>query len=1010
MTIEELFSKEVGDYVVELNKKYQNISADEFRDLLDEFVDNHKVNIIEEEIDFGLIDDDSDEDSDEDLDKELKKKLENDSEEELDKEPDEELDKEPDEELDKEPDEDKKEDKRKTTIVKTHDLGSRKSVKTVFRRPDLDPDDDRYVLRKDSKGRVRRRPLVDNSKDSKRNIHKIVETWYNRCIKEKNGENEMVVTRLKYLYTSEVKDMSALFAFCNVPRIDLSEWDTSNVENMEGMFYRSTFNNSSIENWDVSSCKNFKNMFVGSRFSGDISKWVPGSREEFVYDDEGYVIKEVDPKTGEERLKTKRVLATLPKVGARLTELEVEGDEERMDLLDYDYTDEDDEGGVKENKSTNKHILTIDEFVNEGLYDKIKHGFKRGLDIVKKSIRTLKVKLNDFFVVNINPFTGTIINAIDIDTTLNYVRDENPKGVSLCMNGFNNVDLSDTSRYGWIKKGSVEARNYVTFMNMLFDSDSSSVISEAKIPLISKGSGLELPNITTSGLIRKIRDVMINTPSETGRSTARTLVVYGAPGIGKTSIPKSIIKEYNREVSAYNETEEGKKNPKGKKAIIVIECGDLELGGFNIPMPQMTNLKDVVFSNTAVKNSLIRGGYTDSDFAECEKISHMRTFESPKTWLPVYYTGGTKEERVAAQAVANGRHIESMVYNKKTKKFDEIIEETTEGGIIIFDEFLRADPELFKTICQLVQNRTIGHGEYRLGSMWGIICCSNRPCDDDEVKAHYDQQSVAMSNRFLDGAYNFVPDFYEWLDWAKKDGHFDDYTLSFIAQDTPGNKEEYTVGEKGGEKDITIYANWHNADVEKFSSGAEPIPTTPRGWAAIMEWVEDRKRVDGVSSIFDIDMNDLRLQACGVIGREIGNAYVDYMEDQKKLVYSGKKPPTSKFFESEIPGDEIDVNAYKVSEAIKDIEQYVRNNFTRSDIESADTSIGESFLIMAMNLDKFYAKSVMPTDIKMLHNNIVRNIFKIRKDKKDKNIIINMRPYLEYIGDPKRYDVNLLDS
>ena len=40
---------------------------------------------------------------------------------------------------------------------------------------------------------------------------------------------------------------------------------------------------------------------------------------------------------------------------------------------------------------------------------------------------------------------------------------------------------------------------------------------------------------------------MKNVPGVTGKKDSRALCIYGAPGIGKTSIPKSIIKKWNEE-------------------------------------------------------------------------------------------------------------------------------------------------------------------------------------------------------------------------------------------------------------------------------------------------------------------------------------------------------------------------------------------------------------------------------------------------------------------------------
>lgn len=992
MTIEELFSKEVGDYITEVNKKYPDISSSEFCKMVEEFAEKNKANIIEEAIDMDEFNepdkppsDDEDSDTDE-------------FGEELDKEP--ESDGEPSAEPSGEPESKEEKPKvakiektvgRKTSFEPVRKGGTKEEVTIVKRRTDIDPDDDRYIIHDG----VRKRILKNSERDKMSDIHYVVDRWYKEA--EKTGKNLEKHTALEFFITTDVTDMSALFAFTNVPNIDLSSWDTSNVQNMEGMFYRSTFNNSSIENWDVSSCINFNNMFVGCRFSGDISNWTTGTYEEIEYDDEGRVIKEED-EDGVLREKKRRVRARLPEVGARLADLQSEEGRDVDDMIKGLGV------RVETTEESKRHVLTMDEFVNEGLYDKIRSGLRQGVNYIKNKFKSLTVKLNNFFVLNINSETGNIINATDPITTINYIQTEKPNGVTafttakspLLVDGVKEVATipENNEKYGRVEKGSNEEKNYVNFMLKMAGNDiiegENNAVTEARVGLDAKSGGLRIIDITTPQLKKEIRRLILNVPGETGKKDSRALCIYGAPGIGKTSIPKAIIREWNEE------------HPDKKKAIIVIECGDLELGGFNIPIPKASDIGDALSSNIAVKKKLIDMGYTESDFENTKDSKVFRTFEAPKTWLPVYYTGGTPEETAFERAAANGRKVSKMVYNEKSGEFDEIEEDTTEGGIIMFDEFLRADPELFKTICQLVMNRTIGHGEYKLGSKWGIILCSNRPVDDDEVAERYERLPPAMSNRYLNGMYNFIPDFNEWLDWARTDGHFDDYTLNFLSQDTGGNKDEY-VDSRGNT--VTAYKNWHNIDVDKFKSGEEPIPTTPRGWSALMDWVDDEKRILGVDSIFDIDMEDLKEKACAVVGREMGEMYYDYMSNEKKKYEKKLKPMTSKFFEGEITSG-IDTDVYKCGEATKDIESYVIKNIRRRDVLS-DPMIGEKFLTMAENMHRLYAKEVMSTDLKVLHNKIVRNIYKIRsKDEDSRPVFLALKPYLKFVSD--KYDVSLL--
>jgi hypothetical protein len=965
MTLGELFSKQVSDYITEVNKKYPDISSAEFCKMVEGFVEKNKANIIEEAIDFG---------------KELEEE-----EPPVDDKPKGSEPREYDEDDEERPKVAKIEvtKDRKTTFEPIDRFGKRREEVTIRKkRTDIDPDDDRYIIHDG----VRKRILKNSERDKMSDIHYVVDRWYREA--EKTGKNLEKHTQLEFFVTSEVTDMSALFAFANVPNIDLSSWDFSKVRNMEGMFYRSTFNNNSIEHIDVSSCINFRNMFVGCRFSGDISYWVPGTYEEIEYDDDGRVIKEED-EDGVLREKTKRVRARLPEVGARLMDIATEEDNDIDDMIK----------GLGKRVAESKHVLTIDEFVNEGMYDTIKKGFKRGVKYVKDKLESLVVMLNNFFVANINPMTGKLVPATDPITTINYIETAKPNGVSaftsvkspLLVDGVQETATIRESdeRYGRVKKGSIEEKNYVEFMKLLAE-NGDNTLTEARVGLDAKGGGLKIIDITTPQLEKELNRVILNVPGLTGKKDSRALCIYGAPGIGKTSIPKTIIRKWNEE------------HPDKKKAIIVIECGDLELGGFNIPIPRMTNIGETI--SFAVKKKLMDDGYTESDFEEIDGKKVFRTYEAPKTWLPVYYTRGTAEEIAVQRAVANGRTISKMVYNEKAGEFDEIEEETTEGGIILFDEFLRAEPELFKTICQLVMNRTIGNGEYKLGSKWGIVLCSNRPVDDDEVANRYESLPPAMSNRYLGGMYNFIPDFKEWLEWARNDGYFDEYTLKFLSDDTNNNKEEY-VDNRGNT--VTTYKNWHSIDVDKFKSGEEPIPTTPRGWAALMDWVDDEKRILGVDSIFDINMEDLKEKACAVIGKQMGEMYYDFMCKEKNDYEKHLKPETSKFFDGELE-EYVDIEVYKCGEAVKDIERYVENHFSKREILS-DPTIGKKFLSMAKNMDKLYAKEIMSTDLKYLHNNIVRKKYKIRSRDKDSRILIEkLLPYLEYVSD--KYDIELLPA
>ena len=115
--------------------------------------------------------------------------------------------------------------------------------------------------------------LTDNKK-SRYNIFGFINDFYDLVLEEHT--NDMTHKNiLRKLDVSSITNMAALFAFTDLPNIDLSTWNTGNVKSMEGMFYKSTFNNESICDWDVSSCADFKNMFLFSSFSQSLKNWTP---------------------------------------------------------------------------------------------------------------------------------------------------------------------------------------------------------------------------------------------------------------------------------------------------------------------------------------------------------------------------------------------------------------------------------------------------------------------------------------------------------------------------------------------------------------------------------------------------------------------------------------------------------------------------------------------------------------------------------------------------------------
>lgn len=768
----------------------------------------------------------------------------------------------------------------------------------------------------------RSRHRVDNSKNSKRNVFKVVNILYEKITKE--GKNMDKVTYLKFLDTSEVTDMTALLAFTNLPNADLSSWDTSMVSHMEGMFYKSTFNNDSICNWNVSRCSDFKNMFLGSKFNQSLSRWKPKliKTREVVYDEE----------TGE-RVGTEEVekRAALPFVGA------YEDEEKEMDAAFWDEKFKD---GIKENKKSKySHFMDFETFmINEGIWDKTKDTIKKGFNTVKGIFKSVAMKIHDWFITFVDD-NGEPVPAVSPYTTLNYIALGKVDGVSAyspVKNNLLNDNVSETpdfmdkeEYYGNISKDSIEYQNFKTFEQMITESANKGkfdeLLNEKRVGFSALSGGIKgISDIDSKRLKKYIRYQMMSTPGDMGKDALKPILIWGAPGVGKSTIPNIIISEYNASKSSSVE----------KKALIVAECGDMTPDGFALPMPIRVSMSEYISARPQAKKWAKEAGLSDDVLGNSIVV---RSSDAPKMWLPCYKPDPDKKINQLRKMIANG-HVREY-YDENG---DYQVEETCDGGLIMFDEFFRADPSIFKILMQILLNRS--YGGYTLGDKWGIIACSNRPNDDEEVAQSFERTGAVITTRFSN-QYNFVPDFKDWKKWAETQGHFDELTLSFLVNEKDSNGE---------------YTNWHTIDPEQHVEGSTAHPT-PRSWSALMNKLYNVCKIEGYSHINEIPKEEMEDHVYGSIGEEVGKKYIDWIYEKGDSILNIKK-----VFEDNtyvIP-DPIP-SAAEISEKIIN---YVEANYSTDELPK-----GEYMVNMYELLNKTYSKT-KDNYIKQMHITILRTL------------------------------------
>jgi len=144
------------------------------------------------------------------------------------------------------------------------------------------------------------------------------------------------------------------------------------------------------------------------------------------------------------------------------------------------------------------------------------------------------------------------------------------------------------------------------------------------------------------------------------------LLIWGAPGIGKTAIVNSLLLRLS---------EEAKKH----MTLINADLQNKDYDDFFLPA---INRND-------------DGNATES-------------VDLPKSWLPVYKLG-TDEENIEG--------------NERANRFNG----SEFGGVLFFDEFSRANRGALNTLMKLIDERQLNG--YRLGDRWSMVAAANRRVD-----------------------------------------------------------------------------------------------------------------------------------------------------------------------------------------------------------------------------------------------------------------------------------------
>lgn len=321
------------------------------------------------------------------------------------------------------------------------------------------------------------------------------------------------------------------------------------------------------------------------------------------------------------------------------------------------------------------------------------------------------------------------------------------------------------------------------------------------------------------------------------------MLIFGAPGIGKSTIPREVVMEYNKN-----------KEGKDKIALITVNCANINPG--ELLMPAFPRENDVLKYIKDNADTLSDGGYLKKMTSKGKQLIKDMLQElsskqhvantAPQPWLPCYRQTGNKYLDKVMDIAANGGKMEGegsvTEINPVTEEETEVpnIEKTGSGGIILFDDFLRAKPSVVNNLTYFLFERRFG--EWKLGSKWFIIACANRPCDDKISAYTWKELGDAARDRWLH-IFHLDPDPEQWKEWARKKG-FDETLLKFIFDKSPDNLID-------GE-----YTRWHRVVHKDYANTDSHKPVTPRTWMGandeLINFMQDHKNEDRFKDGFSI--------------------------------------------------------------------------------------------------------------------------------------------------------------
>lgn len=552
-----------------------------------------------------------------------------------------------------------------------------------------------------------------------------------------------------------------------------------------------------------------------------------------------------------------------------------------------------------------KNLLSREEFLNQLDEGFIRDTFRKGINAIKKvfSIGMKKIKN---FIVSFDT-NGNVLPVVSLQATIDHFAGNKnvqvfaPKEISDSVVAAGGKGCSSDAVYvgddddtestdgpsgkewaKWMKEKqfekTIEYQNFKRIPKIIkehyscTDEEADKIFERVFYSNQSKDGERttgtsDFAPITPDQFMKKINELIRFKQSDEKLSDGNkkveeypgNLLVFGAPGIGKSTIPKQIIQTYNKGKQAFE-----------KMALISVNCANINPG--DLLMPNIPHSKDLMgilnqhkddFPQFAFVNDL--DDNAKNDLAnQLENSGQTVAPESPKSWLPCYYRTGTDLDDVLSR-IADGAIMEKTITTKNKftgKQTTKTISEMTgSGGILLFDEFLRAQPSVFNELMNFLLE---GHVDgWYLGPKWVVIGCSNRPCDDSISYENWSQLGDPGVDRWAQICH-LEPDPESWKKWARSKG-MEEIILDFIFDEDA--------------KDFDEFSRWHRIGGKDEENNEDRLkPITPRTWEKAWISIANYELQNKLNSILEIELNELKDIVNGILGNKMTDEFINWIE------------------------------------------------------------------------------------------------------------------------------------